>query len=149
MMIPPLMTYKMTPSITLCTICVAICYLLVNVFFKCNDCWVTVKTDEHLLPAEFYADKWTWLKNLGGIQFCTQNMFNVFVEEEKILQFHSESENLYVVDSFEMVISKILEINVPPIGCDIHREEFVAKIIFDYVNIFSQMRYSKLLMERR
>jgi hypothetical protein len=41
-------------------------------FFKCDDCLVTVKTDEHLLPAEFYADSLTALKNLGGLKFCTQ-----------------------------------------------------------------------------
>ncbi len=58
------------------------------------------------------------------------------MEVEKIVQQQFQNDDLYLRDCFENVISKISELElVPAIGCELHREALVSKLIYEYVVI--------------
>ena len=90
---------------------------------KCDDCWKSLLTNDQLKPDSFYADKLVVLKNKGGLKIPTKNMFTVILEVEKILIKHFASDDAYIRDSFDTVISKVSEMKIHPICCELHREK--------------------------
>ena len=63
-------------------------------------------------------------------------MFSIFLAVEKILINHFKTEDAYIRDSFEKVISKIAKLHLHPVGCcESHREKMVTELIYDYVVI--------------
>ena len=101
---------------------------------KCEACWKTILTGIELPSDEFYADKLVVLKSKGGLKKATRNMFSIFLAVEKI--YHFKTEDAYIRDSFEKVISKIAKLHLHPVGCcESHREKMVTELIYDYVVI--------------
>jgi hypothetical protein len=62
-------------------------------------------------------------------------MFSVILEVEKILIKHFESESAYIRDSFDQVISKVSEMQIHPICCELHREKLTSSLIYEYIVI--------------
>ena len=102
---------------------------------KCDDCWKSLLTNDQLKPDSFYADKLVVLKNKGGLKIPTKNMFTVILEVEKILIKHFASDDAYIRDSFDTVISKVSKMRIHPICCELHREKLTASLIFEYIVI--------------
>ncbi|KAI9565054.1 hypothetical protein GHT06_008801 [Daphnia sinensis] len=102
---------------------------------KCDSCWKSLLTNDQLKPDCFYADKFLVLKNKGGLKIPARNMFAVLLQVEKILIKHFESEDAYIHDSFDSVISKVSEMTIHPICCDLHREKLTPSLIYEYIVI--------------
>ncbi len=127
------------------------CYRLVQ---PCSRCWSTLKTTPEDLPEDFNASGYLELKNKGGLTFVTPEMFETFKAVEVILHAHFKDEYMWMLkDSFETVMDTISELKgLPLICCDIHREEYVAEMIFYYVKlryIFETKRRKQLISSAR
>ena len=103
---------------------------------KCAACWSTILTNDDLPPDSFYADKLVVLKSKGGLKKATRNMFSVFLDVENLLIKHFQSEDAYIRDSFEKVVSKLSDQVHHPIGCcESHGKKLFTELIYDYVVI--------------
>ena len=102
---------------------------------NCDGCWKSLLTNDQLKPDSFYGDKLVVLKSKGGLKSPTKNMFAVILEVEKILIKHFASADAYIRDSFDSVISKMSEMKVHRICCELHREKLASSLIYEYIVI--------------
>ena len=109
---------------------------------KCPNCLRTLARDPESLPENHEASTWTTMKNRGGLKFCTDAMFQTFRAVEEVLRQHFTSNQVYMRDSFELVISKLVEekLKIPQICCDDHREHTVPSLIYEYIMIRFQFQ---------
>ena len=105
---------------------------------KCPACLETLSAkDKDSLPKEHAPSTWTSIKSLGGLKFCSDEMFETFRAVEEVLRQHFSSNQVYMRDSFELVLSKLTsnKLKIPKICCDQHRDEIVPSLIYEYIMI--------------
>ena len=103
---------------------------------NCRTCKTSLETKKELLPKDFYAGKLVEVRErFGGLKYCTPNMLTLFCEVEKTIQDHFHTEDGYLRDSFGLVIEQISKLTLPAIGCTLHREVLVPRLIYEYVVI--------------
>ena len=103
---------------------------------NCQNCQISLETKKELLPKDFYAGKLVEIRErFGGLKYCTPQMFSLFSEVEKAIQEHFHTEDAYVRDSFTLVMEKLSKLTLPEIGCNLHRETLVPRLIYEYVVI--------------
>lgn len=111
-------------------------YLLhsrVKLYGHCQECNSSLLSSQASLPVEFDSAVFTNLKNRGGLKYCSELMFHTFLKIESNLEEILPKSVTYIRESFEVVIDKITKTEVPKIGCDMHREELLPKLILEYV----------------
>ncbi|XP_032792929.1 uncharacterized protein LOC116929707 isoform X2 [Daphnia magna] len=118
---------------------------------ECEDCKSKMLTTEEYLPHQFEAADFTLSSTRGGLKLATPAMFQTFREVERIIRRHfQDGRHIYLRDSYELVISKICELNLIPVCCSNHPDS-LPHLIMDYVLIrfhFESKRYRDLTLSK-
>ncbi len=103
---------------------------------NCDECTQSLKCDELDLPEDFSPADHTALRNRGGLIFVTIPMYQTFRAVERVVSAHFDNENhIYMHDSYQECISKLCKLNLRPICCDTHRDDWLPYLIMQYVQI--------------
>ncbi len=110
-----------------------------------------MKTEETLL-GDFLPAFYTYQRNDGSLKYATAAMFRTFREVENVIDSHFSSPNhIFVLDSYEEVLSKIKELSLIPISCSQHPGT-LSYLIIEYVQIrfhFEAKRYQNLHLSKQ
>jgi hypothetical protein len=121
---------------------------------SCDSCLDSLLTEENELPSDFYAAFITSMKSLGYLRFASVPMYYAFSKVERLLQLHFQSENAYLRDSFDSIISTVAENGIggiPNICCSRHKEKTIPFLILEYIEIryhIEAKRYKKDVLQK-
>lgn len=102
---------------------------------ECKDCKLLLLSSKETLPHNFEMSEFTSLVSKGKLLYATPAMFNSFKEVERTVRcYFLNGKHIYVRDSYEIIISKICNLNLMNICCDNHPET-LPQLILDYVLI--------------
>lgn len=97
---------------------------------KCAACKSSIVSNDFQLPDDFTAADFTRLRTKGGLTFVSIPMFKCVRELELVIQGHFNDPNhFYVVDTFQVCITKMSGTHLMEIFCEEHREEMISLVL--------------------
>lgn len=100
---------------------------------SCTSCLISMETGLEQLPDSFSANEFTKLKNRGGLRF--PSTFALLKIVEQVINDFCRNGSSYGQNAFLSIIQSICLNTLPQVGCQLHHENLMMNLIYDYMLI--------------